>query len=114
MPGIVRILKNVLQTGGNIMPKKPYARTFRYSEETRKILDQYDGDFDSLVHYAFFKAREAEEELARIEKSKERILDEINSLYSKRVTLSSLLTNIDVLKSNLSSLNTYINTLTSL
>lgn len=91
------------------MARKPYARTFRYSEETRKILDQYDGDFDELVHYAFFKAREAEEELKRIEETKKRISDDISTLYKTRADFMSLLTDIDAFKGYLISLDVNIN-----
>ncbi len=66
------------------MSRKPYARTFRYSEDTRKILDQYDGDFDSLVHYAFFTAREKEKEIEILEKKKTDLECSITMLYVQR------------------------------
>lgn len=72
------------------MSRKPYARTFRYSEETRKILDQYDGDFDSLVHYAFFTVREAEKEVERLENRKNDLLCQINMLSLMRTMFDSL------------------------
>lgn len=72
------------------MPKKPYSRTFRYSEETRNILDQYDGNFDELCHYAFFTAREAEKEVERLENRKNDLLCQINMLSCMKTMFSKL------------------------
>lgn len=72
------------------MVKKPYARTFRYSEETRKILDQYDGDFDSLVHYAFFTVREKEKEIEKLDIRKNELISIIRMLSLMRTMFDSL------------------------
>ena len=72
------------------MPKKPYARTFRYSEETKKILDQYEGDFDMLIHYAFFKAREAEEEVFKLDIECQKLCEKRDRLYKEITYLNDL------------------------
>lgn len=42
------------------MPK-PNARTFRYSDEVKNILEKYNNDFDSLVVEAFLRLPAVEE-----------------------------------------------------
>lgn len=79
------------------MAKKPYARTFRYSEETRKILDQYDGDFDELVHEAFFRAREAEEKLKELEKRKLKLEMQISRLFIDDSIIKKLTRDLSIL-----------------
>ena len=80
----------MLQTGVYIMARKPYARTFRYSEETRKILEQYDCDFDEFVHYAFFKAREAEEETFKLDIECQQLKEKRDKLYNEVTNLIHL------------------------
>lgn len=72
------------------MPKKPYSRTFRYSEETKKILDQYEGNFDMLIHYAFFKAREAEEKVFELDIECKKLSDKRDKLYNEITYLKNL------------------------
>lgn len=82
------------------MARKPYARTFRYSEETRKILDQYDGDFDELVHYAFFTIAEHEEKLKSL-KNREAILNKsISSKSHELANLNTILSNLNALSND--------------
>ncbi len=82
------------------MAKKPYARTFRYSEETRKILDQYDGDFDSLVHYAFFLIAEHEEKLKSLKETENRLSKSISSKSAEISKLNSIIAKLNALSND--------------
>ena len=90
----------MLQTWGNIMSRKPYSRTFRYSEETRKILDQYDGDFDSLVHYAFFTIAEQEEKVKSLKKEEDRLHKVISSKCKELSKLNGIIQMLNALSND--------------
>lgn len=80
---------------------KPYSRTFRYSEETKKILDQYDGNFDELVHYAFFTIADQEEMLKSLKEESKHIADYNNQLLDERKKLKDDISKLYGVKSQL-------------
>ncbi|MGN0539426.1 MAG: hypothetical protein ACI4KI_06180 [Candidatus Fimenecus sp.] len=78
------------------MPK-PNARTFRYSDEVKNILEKYNNDFDSLVVEAFLRLPEAE-------KKRDEINNQCLELLSKRDSLLKDIRNLETIISSLNNL----------
>lgn len=76
---------------------KPYSRTFRYSEETKKILDQYDGNFDELVHYAFFTVAEHKEVVCALKKERQYLDKQIASKFNELSKLNDIISKLNAL-----------------
>lgn len=80
------------------MAKKPYCRSFRYSENTKKILDEYyEGDFDKLVHYVYARSLEQQhiilslqKDIENLENRKKDLICQINILSCMKTYFSRL------------------------
>lgn len=76
------------------MPK-PNARTFRYSDEVKNILEQYNNDFDGLVVEAFLRLPEVKKQVEYYEKRKEELLNQVTDLKRLDNSLSDLIFNAE-------------------
>lgn len=71
------------------MPKRN-ARTFRYSDEVKLILEKYNNDFDSLVVEAFLRLPAVEEQSKRISEYNETLLIQRSNLLKDIRNLDSI------------------------
>ena len=71
------------------MPK-PNARTFRYSDEVKNILEHHGNDFDGLVVEAFLRLPEAKKQVDFYEKRRQELLSQIGNLSHLKYLLDNL------------------------
>lgn len=81
---------------------KPNARTFRYSDEVKNILEKYNNDFDGLVVESFLHLPEAQkkcdtliEECLNLEVKRNDLLKDIRKLEMIYTSLTNLQHSID-------------------
>lgn len=79
---------------------KPNARTFRFSDETKLILEQFGNDFDGLVLECFCRLPEVKKEVERLEEEKQKLRSELRELYYKMSDVKSVRVMISNLESD--------------
>ena len=82
------------------MPK-PNARTFRYSDEVKLILEQYDNDFDRLIIESHLMLPAIRKELEQSHNSVKELEQQCSDLYNEIRKLTGLKYSIDYLQNQI-------------
>ncbi len=71
------------------MLKKSNSRSFRYTDETAKIIEKYNNDLDKIVYEAYKKIKEKEKLLKELEAQIEQAQKIRNKTYSETAEINN-------------------------
>ena len=89
------------------MPK-PNARTFRYSDEVKLILEQHNNDFDALIVEAYLRLPDVKSKVEHYENLLSNLRNEYNELFADIYELKGLKRELGYIEDSLKRFNKQI------